>query len=254
MLDLHSHIVPEIDDGSASLEVTKDMLINAYNEGTRYICATSHYIFGDFQIQKGIYDDKFLSVRKLGEEIGIQVVKALEVYLTPNLLELYKEGQIWCINEKKYMLIELPMREIPLYTEDVLYNLRLCGVTPIIAHPERNFKIANNLDILKELLEQGNLAQINAGSLTGLYGSAIKETALKLVERNMIHFIGSDAHNNKNRDTNICSGINEIKRINQDLFLWIVNNEEKILTGEEIYPLEIKDEKKKGFLSRLFKK
>ncbi|GIM28703.1 phosphoesterase [Clostridium polyendosporum] len=254
MLDLHSHIVPEIDDGSVSLEVTKDMLINAYNEGTRCICATSHYISGDFQIQKEIYDEKFLSVSKLGEEIGIQVVKGLEVYLTPNLLELYKEGKIWCINEKNYMLIELPMREIPLYTEDVLYNLRLCGVTPIIAHPERNFKIANNLDVLKDLLEQGNLAQINAGSLTGLYGSAIKETALKLVEKNMIHFIGSDAHNNGNRDTSISSGINQIKKINQDLFLWIVDNEEKILSGEGVYPLEIKNEKKKGFLSRLFKK
>ncbi|WP_183278164.1 tyrosine-protein phosphatase [Clostridium fungisolvens] len=254
MIDFHSHIIPNVDDGSQSFDITKDMLKNSALEGATHICATSHYIPGEFEQQKDTYDSTFLKVKEIGQDIGINVIKGLEVYITPNLLDLYNNGLIWCLNDRKYMLIELPMREFPLYTEDVFYELRLKGVTPILAHPERNFKISNNPEILKNLVEQGNLAQVNAGSLTGAYGSTIKEAAEQLVKRNLVHMVGSDGHNNERRNTFVKKALSSIKELNPELHKWIKENEINILNGEEVSPLPVRELKKTSLFSRLFSK
>jgi len=86
------------------------------------------------------------------------------------------------------------MSGIPIYTEELLYNLQLKGLIPIIAHPERNREIFENPDILAGLLERGILAQANSGSVTGLYGRKIRRTVMKLIKMGLIHFIASDAH------------------------------------------------------------
>ncbi|WP_160678604.1 CpsB/CapC family capsule biosynthesis tyrosine phosphatase [Clostridium sp. C8-1-8] len=254
MIDFHSHIIPNVDDGSQSFEITKDMIRNSISQGVTHICATSHYIPGEFEQEKNNYDNIFSEVSDFGKQEGIKVIKGLEVYITPNLVDLYSDGLIWCINNKKYMLIELPMREFPLYTEDVFYELRLKGVTPILAHPERNFKIANNIELLKNLVEQGNLAQVNSGSLTGAYGNTIKGVAEQLVARNLVHMVGSDGHNNEKRNTYIDKAYEVIKEVNIELYKWIESNELSILNGEEVNPLVIREPKKQGLLSRLFKK
>lgn len=152
------------------------------------------------------------------------------------------------------MLIELPMREFPIYTEDVFYELRLKGVTPIIAHPERNFKIAQEPNILKSLVEQGNLAQLNAGSLTGLYGKTIMETSEVLVKRNLIHMLGSDGHNDDKRNTFIKDAFGKINYLNKDLYNWILKNQGNIIKGQGVEPLSVIEIRKKGFFSKLFKR
>lgn len=87
------------------------------------------------------------------------------------------------------------MLDFPIYTEKVFYDLRLMGAIPILAHPERNLRIMKNPELFISLVEQGNLAQLNAGSLLGKYGTDIKKCAEKLVARNLIHIVGSDGHN-----------------------------------------------------------
>lgn len=254
MIDFHSHIVPGVDDGSPNLETSKNMVMNAINEGTTHICASSHYIPEDFEQDKEAFLKKLGELKNQFSEENIKIIVSLEVYLTPNLPKLYDQGKIWCINEKKYMLIELPMREFPIYTEDVLYELRLKGIIPIIAHPERNFKIAQDPNLLKALIAQGNLAQLNTGSITGLYGNAIMETAEKLVKMNLIHMIGSDAHNDGKRSTYIKSAFEKVKELNKELYEWIVDNQENVINGKEVSLLPVKDIKKDSFLSRLFKR
>lgn len=254
MIDFHSHIVPQVDDGSKNIEMSKNMIFNAIKEGTKIICASSHYIPLDFEQNS---EEFFQKVNELKEEFAnepIEIVPSLEVYLTPELPRLYDEKKIWCINEKKYMLIELPMREFPMYTEDVLYELRLKGVIPIIAHPERNLKIAQEPNILKSLVEQGNIAQLNAGSLNGLYGKTIMETSEVFVKRNLIHMIGSDGHNDGKRNTFIKDAFEKISYLNKDLYNWILKNQENIINGQDVEPLSIIEIKKKGFLSKLFKR
>ena len=225
MIDFHCHILPGVDDGSVNIEMTKEMIDNSLNQGVEYLCATPHFITEESEITLEAYKEKLQFVKDNIE--NIEIIPGLEIYIDPELPKLYKENRIWGYNYNKYLLIELPMMEFPIYTEKIFYDLRLMGAIPVLAHPERNLRIMKNPELLINLIEQGNLAQLNAGSLTGQYGTDIKKSAEKLVSRNLIHIVGSDGHNNKRRNTNIKEGLEKIEAINPELFNWIKNNQKK---------------------------
>lgn len=255
MIDFHSHIIPNIDDGSKDFDMSLEMLRLSESEGVQYICATSHYIPYE------VYPDSeeyFESLNRLNElckikDINIEILPALELYMHPELPKLYSEGKIWGINNSKYILIELPMQQFPVYTEEVLYELRIQGAVPVIAHPERNFRILEDVSLLSNLVSQGTLAQVNAGSLRGIYGKDIKKCAEKLVDMNLVHMIGSDAHDNKRRTTKISEAYSIIKDRNIKLYDWIIDNERNIIQGLEVEVLPLKQGKKRSIFSRLFK-
>jgi protein-tyrosine phosphatase len=250
VIDFHCHILPGVDDGSVNIEMTKEMIDNSLNQGVEYLCATPHFITEESEITLEAYKEKLQFVKD-----NIEIIPGLEIYIDPELPKLYKENRIWGYNYNKYLLIELPMMEFPIYTEKIFYDLRLMGAIPVLAHPERNLRIMKNPELLINLIEQGNLAQLNAGSLTGQYGTDIKKSAEKLVSRNLIHIVGSDGHNNKRRNTNIKDGLEKIEAINPELFNWIKNNQKKILQGEDVEVLDIIDDtKKKSFFSFFLKK
>lgn len=244
-VDFHSHIIPGVDDGSRSFEMTSSMLETSKSEGVKYIAATSHFILGEVEYSRADYDLRLKNVQENIEEIN--VVPGMEVYINPELKKLYKEKRIWTINNSRYMLIELPMNDFPVYTEEIFYELRLEGVVPILAHPERNRAIIKNEALLESLIEQGAMAQMNVGSLTGAFGKTIKEFAERLVKRNLIQIIGSDAHNDRHRTTSVNEGRHIIEKINPDLFEWIEDNEEKIILNKEIQCLNICNYKEKKF-------
>lgn len=256
MIDFHSHIIPYVDDGSKNFDMSLDMLRNAVVEGTEYICASSHYIPEDLPLKKEAYNKKFnelLALMKLND-INIHVLPSLELYMHPKLPKLYKQKEIWGINNSRYLLIELPMNQFPLYTEDVFYELRLLGAVPIIAHPERNLRIMKDTSLLVNLVKQGTLAQVNAGSLRGIYGKDIKSTAEKFVDMNLVHMLGSDAHDDKRRTTRISDAFDIVKDRNEELYEWILHNEHNIINNQYIEPLSIKRKRKKSFLFNLFKR
>ena len=197
-IDFHSHILWNIDDGSLSKEMTLDMLSIAEEERVEYICATPHYIINEQEIALKEYQERFQLLTEAYKG-DVNIIPGLELYMNPKLPEYYKNGLIFGLNREKYMLIELPMRDFPIYTKDVFYELSILGVKPIIAHPERNLKIQQSPNLLMELLDDGVIAQLNAGSLLGVYGQAAKDSAELFVKNNMIHLLGSDAHNNQRR-------------------------------------------------------
>jgi len=255
MIDFHSHVLPYIDDGSKSFDMSIDMLRLAVDEGTEYICATSHFIPGEVIQDKKLYYEKLENLQTLckTKEINIKILPALELYMHPDLPKLYSEKKVWGINLTPYILIELPMQQFPVYTEDIFYELRLQGARPILAHPERNLRIMKDVSLLENLVDQGILAQVNAGSLRGIYGKDIKVFAEHLVERNLIHLIGSDAHDDTRRTTKIEGAFEVVKRKNDELYEWINENQYKIIEGKEVEPLQIKKNKKKFGFFGLFK-
>jgi protein-tyrosine phosphatase len=254
MIDFHSHIIPAVDDGSKDIAMSFDMIQASKEESATHICATPHFIPGEFEIIREEYDKKIGELRNYCDPLNIHIISGLEVYINPDLVDLYKRGKIWAINDGVYMLIELPMRDFPIYTERLFYELRLAGVTPILAHPERNLKIMNNPDLLINLIEQGNIAQLNVGSLLGLYGSGVKRSAEKFVEMNLIHLLGSDGHNNTKRTTKLQYGFHYIKKNNPQLYKWILENEKRIIDGNELDILNIKIPRKKFFLFNFLNK
>jgi protein-tyrosine phosphatase len=202
MYDLHCHILPGIDDGPESAEETREMLQTAVQEGISIIAATLH--FSDEQSTVDSYlaavEEKTREVQPLLSKLDtdIQIVSGAEVFMSPMLPSL--EGlEKLCINDTQYLLIELPMMDIPQYAEDLIYSLRIRGMIPIIAHPERNFRIMDNPNLLAPMIELGALAQINSGSITGQFGKRVRQCARILFDHNMAHLISSDAHSPNGR-------------------------------------------------------
>lgn len=233
MIDFHSHIINGVDDGAKTLDMSLQMLKNAESEGVEYICATPHFITEEFEICHKKYIEKLdkLVLASREENFSIKILSGLEIYMHPSLPKLYKEKKIWGINGSEYLLIELPMGQFPMYTEDIFYELMLLGAKPILAHPERNYKIMNNHELIINLIKQGVLMQTNVGSLLGDYGKEVKKTAEEFVKRNMIHILGSDGHNITSRKTKLKEGYELVKKSNEELYRWILHNETNIINN-----------------------
>jgi len=218
MLDIHSHILPNVDDGAGdlgeSLEMARIYLVNGIDK----VIATPHYIEGAESSTRE-QNLKILGElrRALDEEgLDLEVYLGNEVYLTMDIMDDLKEGKVSTLNNSRYLLLELPMFDVPLYTEDLIYQLRLEGYIPIIAHPERNAKIAENPNILYEFIMQGALAQLNLPSIEGRYGSSIEDTGRLLLKHNMIHFVGTDAHSKDKRAPNVEESLHILRGLVDD--------------------------------------
>ena len=252
MFDLHSHILPDLDDGASNLDEALEMVRRAAAAGTKYITATPHYIEGTYQNQRRKILDKLEILKKRVEIEGIDItlIPGSEVMIIPELPQLVEKGEILTINDaNQYLLFELPFMEIPSYTEQVIFELQLKGITPIIAHPERNRKIAADPEVLRNLILKEVLVQVNAGSLAGLYGQDIKSTAEKMVQHKLVHFLGSDAHSLSGNPTNLNEAVSILNKLTdpKEAQNIILDNGEKLMVGEQITsnePLPLAKKKK----------
>ena len=249
MIDIHSHILPGIDDGSKSIEMTLDMLKRAEREGLENIVATPHFRRGCFEVTYNEVKDLVSKINKLleSEGIDVKVHAGQEVYFSERIIDDFEKGIIGTINGGKYMLIEFPMRKIPKEAADYMYELKLRGVTPIIAHPERYSEVISNVEVLNQFIDEGCLFQLNAGSIRGDFGKDVKKTAEKLIKYGVYSFIGSDAHNNKSRNTGILEESQEVFKKNILLRSVFLENEVKLLNNEDMYYEGNKLKRKKFF-------
>lgn len=234
MIDIHSHIISGIDDGSKNTEMTIKMLEMAEESGTTDIVATPHFMRGRFEVTYKEVIDEVENLKKLTKEnsININIYSGQEVYYSRNILEYYNQGVIGTINNTRYMLIEFPMLEFNIEeTINTLYELQIRGIVPIIAHPERYKQFIKNPSQINLLIKEGMLFQVNAGSINGDFGRDVKKTAIKYLNNNIYSFIGSDAHRDKGRNTDIKNVI-EILEYNQRKSF--INNGKVMLKNEEI--------------------
>lgn len=196
MIDVHSHILPGIDDGARSIEETCKMLRESYVAGFRTVISTSHYLEGKY-ISNKQQKEKYIQLLQnilIKEKIDIKVCNGTEVYSNINMLSLIKDGTIATLNNSRYVLIELPMNQNNIFFKQMIYDLVSMGYIPIIAHPERYIYVQNNPNIVFDWLEQGSLLQANYGSFIGMYGRKAQKTVIKLLKHNAIHFLGTDCH------------------------------------------------------------
>lgn len=243
MIDIHSHIIPGIDDGSKSMEMTLEMLRNAEKDGTSDIIATPHYLleYGETEISevKALVEEINSIINNEG--INLRVYSGQEVYYTENIIQNYIEGKIGTLNDSKYMLIEFPMRKFDDNILDVIYELQVRDIIPIIAHPERYMPIMEKPSYINKFIDEGYLFQMNGGSLEGKFGEKIKKTAEILLENGVYNFIGSDAHNTKNRTIGLANAMslvdkyeNNIGKIFEDSSRKLLNNERIDFAGKRI--------------------
>lgn len=196
MIDMHSHVIYDVDDGPKDIEASIDILKSAKLNGIDEMFLTSHYMDDGYKASGEKYLSHFDKLQEaiLRNNIDLKVYFGNEVMIYPGLADDLKLGKFMTLNNSKYLLIELPLTEKVLYLEDVLFQVVSKGFIPIIAHPERYVYFQKDLDYFKELLCMGALFQVNGGSVIGVYGRGAEKTATYLLEHHMVHFIGSDAH------------------------------------------------------------
>lgn len=196
IFDCHTHLLPGLDDGASSWDEAEQLVLDAWNQGVRAILLTPHYLPGSYQASPEVIREQIqeLDRRLSGREKPI-LLPGCEAYLMPELPELVRRGEVMTLADRgTHVLVELPLGELPRWADQVLFELALAGVTPILAHPERSAGIQRHPEWLKAAVDRGVMVQVNTKSLEGEYGSAVKKSAWSLARRKLLHFIGSDAH------------------------------------------------------------
>ena len=254
MIDIHCHILPGIDDGSKDLDTSIQMLNTAVETGTKKCIATPHYYWGQFENN---YISVTNHVKKLNSEaalrnIPIEIFPGQEVFVDKHTLDLCKRGIIRGLNHTKYILIEFPIDVLPSDAFDLIYELKILGAKPIIAHPERYVYIINKTSTINRFIEEECLFQINSSSIMGLFGPEVKKTALTLIENGICQFIASDAHSTGRRNADMTKALSIIKKEYSNIFESIIKNGQNVLDDRDIN-IDMKAiQEKKGIFSRIF--
>ena len=254
LIDIHAHVLPAIDDGPNSWEETMDMIHQAREDGIAEVTITHHILSNIAYQRESEIIEKFneLKERIASEKLNIKLHLGSEIYAQPDM-ELFHTIATYN-NNKKYFLVEFPMQGIPRFVSDRFFKLVLDGMIPIIAHPERNLGIIRHPERAFEFVQQGALLQMNAGSILGRHGPQVRDTAMILLNSNLIHFCASDGHNTTSRPLKLRSAYSAVAEgWGKDCArLLFKDNPRKALHGEEIKapePTPIQPLKKKGLLA-----
>ena len=239
MIDFHNHILPAIDDGASSINMSLYMLKCAEKQGITDVVNTVHYKHPKMNGK----EINFELIKKHTEElqtildeknIKIKLHIGAETFFHENLLEL-KNDKLATFSNGKYLLIEFLTNLLPENQKEVLFELKVNGVTPIIAHPERYKAVQQNINIVADWLESGCLIQIDAGSPIGLMGKKAKLASEIILINKWCQIVGSDAHDNKNRNFCIKDSVNYIGSLIGDEVTKLVNDYPRsVILGEDI--------------------
>lgn len=231
MIDIHSHILPGVDDGAKDMETSLSMLKIAQKSGTDTMIATPHYFMGYYQMESS---EIFRSVKELNDKakennINVRILSGEEICIDSHTVELFEKGSIISLNGTSYMLLEFPLDKLPKNALDTFYELRIRGIKPILAHPERYMFFIQKPSLINEFIEEGYYFQMNTGSIKGIFGSKVQKTALIYMEHGLCNFIASDAHSTGRR----CPGINK-EGISEIIYKNITENAEALVNGRDI--------------------
>jgi protein-tyrosine phosphatase len=237
MIDLHCHILPGVDDGPETMEESMAMCRISIRDGIRTVLATPHTLNGVYQNDRSTILAKVRELnRKIAEcrlqnaecripetssafclppsAFSLTVLPGADVHFSTELLNEIDEGKALTIGDGgKFLLLEFPFQGIPHGAEEVLFQLMVRGIIPIISHPERNLEIAFKPQRYFEMVRMGCLGQVTAMSLTGEFGEEVKRVADKLLKARLVHMIASDAHSINSRPPVLSSAIQAAVRI-----------------------------------------
>lgn len=198
MIDIHSHILPELDDGAIDMECSLEMAEIAVECGVSEMIATPHSNqIGRFEnYASDRLAEKFEALKSelKSEDIQLKLYLGMEVFGTPSVPRLYKEGRLLTLNNSRYMLIEFDFYEEIIEMERILYGLMDEGCVPVIAHPERYYELQNEPYAIDRWIYDGMAVQVNKGSLLGRFGSSAKYLSHALLAQGNVSCVASDAH------------------------------------------------------------
>jgi len=193
MIDIHSHILPCVDDGASSWVIAVEMVVAAAKDGIRHIVATPHSN-AQFRYDRSAFADRLLELRK---RVNVPIELSLGCdfnFSLDNVQAALDDWRQFCIGSGPYLLVEFSDYGIPPNADTTLRRLIRCGVRPIITHPERNPFLRSKPDMLYSMVGMGCLVQVTANSITGFWGKEARRTCLGLLGRGLVSAVATDAH------------------------------------------------------------
>ncbi|MCG6879974.1 MAG: hypothetical protein LJE96_12620 [Deltaproteobacteria bacterium] len=197
MIDLHNHMLPDLDDGPETLDEALEMAEVYAAAGFSRVAATPHWVVGSawqpsaqkvLQWVAGFQE----ALEKRG--ISLEVVPGMEVAMTMEISKRIQAGQVLSLNGGKYVLVEPPFQRMPVGWGQILFEISAAGYRVLLAHPERCAHLAREPEVIQEMVEMGVGIQVNWKSLLGSYGQTIRETAWSFLEGGLAHVLATDGH------------------------------------------------------------
>lgn len=206
MVDIHCHIVPEVDDGAWDLEASLEMARMAVRCGVRRILATPHFK-GTPELLPHlpymVHQFRQLQAAVQREKLPLELIPGAEILCVPQTLELARMGQLPTLGSSRYVLTEFYFDASWEFMDSTLEGLRAFGYQPVVAHPERYGAIQRDPERARSWFDRGIVLQINKGSVLGVFGRHAEDTAVRLLYRGNAHIIASDAHSPERRTTDL---------------------------------------------------
>ncbi|WNR43520.1 tyrosine-protein phosphatase [Paenibacillus roseipurpureus] len=240
MIDIHSHILPDLDDGATDLDHAIQMARQAAQQGITAVIATPHHRNGRYMNEASFVSEQVQRFQEelIERQIPLRVHAGQEVRVYRELIEDIEMKRTSTLNGSRYLLLEFPSDRISAGIEELLHELLLMDIVPIITHPERNREIVENPKKLLELVQLGALTQVTAHALLGDFGRSIQSFSLELCRNHLTHFIASDAHNTAKRGFALAQAYEVVrKELGPDYVSTFQNNANRIIHNLSIETL-----------------
>lgn len=200
MVDLHSHVMYGWDDGADTLDESLDMARIAA-DGIRALAATPHMWWGGAMVDPDIVRERVAEINDAlaRDSVPLTIITGTEIPASWENLELIRQKRVLSLNDSHTVLFEVPFHDLPVRLDDLIFQVRMLGLTPLMAHPERSSAFLADPDAFRRLIHEDVPVQINGGSLTGYFGEEIQDLAWEIVAQERPVVIASDAHNARGR-------------------------------------------------------
>lgn len=237
MIDLHAHLLPGFDDGAKDWDSAVEMCLMAESDGIEAMVATPHFHRGLFPTPD--VDDVRSALRKLQRLLPdagcrLDLYLGSDCHVHPDIVDNLGTGLVPTINGSRYVLLEFSVDTLPPGYRDLIFRLRMQSFVPIITHPERNAVLAAKPHLLYELVEAGALAQVTAGSLTGLFGSRTQRAAEAMVQARLVQIVASDAHDPARRPPLLSDARDAAAQlVGDELSGWMVGDAPRAVLDDE---------------------
>jgi len=261
LIDIHTHVLPGVDDGVATEEESVEFCRVALEDGVETVVATPHCREGFYVVSRDEVAERVASLRRrlATERLELEVLPGAEVHIAPELADRVRDGRAPTLGANgRTLLLELSLSQYPVGLGNVMFQLRLAGIVPVMAHPERIRYFQDDVRRYEEVVRLGGFGQITTGSILGVFGQEAREFSEELLRKGLVHVIASDAHNVRGRPPRLREAVGAAaKLVGERLAEQMVTSAPRaLLDGREpeLPEAERPAARRRSFLSRWFHK
>lgn len=253
MIDIHSHLLPGVDDGSKSMDISLQMARDAVMDGITHALMTPHHMNGRYTNHAQDVIERTSTFQSALDSNGIPltVFPSQEVRINGGLITALNENDILTADEQgTYVLIELPSDAVPNFTMAMLFQIQQRGMIPVIVHPERNTCLMNDPQLLYDMVSHGAYTQVTASSYVGTFGKAVSTFSEDIITNGLAHILASDAHYIPGRGYEMTNAFNKMRKNHGDAVTKkFEENAKALVNGAQLFRFSQTPIKKKRFFS-----